>query len=69
MFQSEALSLSDLERIQYSENPSKAASELLNTILEPQENALSICDCFLEALKNTDQGHIFLWISDPGKLN
>lgn len=66
MFQRDALSFSELEAIQTCSNPSEAASKLLSLLLLLPEDAVSAFSCFLEALKVTNQEHIFLWISYTG---
>jgi hypothetical protein len=66
MFQRDALSFRELESIQFIKNPYKAAEKLLSYLLTLQEETMSVFECFLEALKSTNQEHIFLWISYPG---
>jgi hypothetical protein len=66
MFQRDALSFSQLESIQTCKNPCKAASKLLDVLLQLKEDEMSVFECFLETLKITNQQHIFLWISHSG---
>lgn len=67
MFQRDAFSFSELESIQLCKNPCKAASVLLNILLQLPEDEISVLECFMETLKSTNQQHIFLWISYMGK--
>ena len=65
MFQSDALSISELERIQNSHTrcQSDAAKELLNIVIEaPRE----VYECFLDSLVQTKQQHVFLHIVCAG---
>jgi hypothetical protein len=66
MYQRDALSISELESIQSFENQCKATEELLKFLLRSPDNNSFVYECFLEALKNTGQYHVFLWISHPG---
>jgi hypothetical protein len=68
MYQRDALSLKELESIQ-SKDLCKAAEELLTILLQQSDNDLPVYECFLEALKSTNQYDIFLWISYPGNAN
>src|SRR5664279_2822192 len=67
MYQKDALSLSELESIQLQRTPSESAESLLNIILAQLEHC--VYNCFMETLKETNQQHIFMWISDPGELS
>jgi hypothetical protein len=68
MFQSDALSFRELEAIIRCRSLSNAAKTLLDILLQLPDDAISVFDCFLEALKSTNQEHIFLWVSYPSKL-
>jgi predicted naringenin-chalcone synthase len=68
MYQRDAVSLKELESIQ-SKDLCKAAEDLLTILLRRSDNDVSVYECFLEALKITNQHHIFLWISYPGSAN
>jgi hypothetical protein len=68
MFQRDALSFGELEAIQRCKNPCRAASKLLDILLQLPEDGMSVLDCFLETLKSTNQLHIFLWISYSGNV-
>jgi hypothetical protein len=70
MYQRDAMSLSELECIQSRPTASKAAEELLKVVLQQASgNGVSVYECFMEALKVTNQHHIHLWISYPGSAN
>jgi hypothetical protein len=68
MFQRDALTFKELESIQMLKKTHKASEELLKILLQLPEQATSAFECFLEALKMTNQQHIFLWIMYPGKI-
>jgi hypothetical protein len=63
MYQGDVLSMKELESIQNC-NSCDAASKLLNCLL--QQPVVGMVECFMEALKSTNQHHIFLWISFSG---
>ena len=65
MYQRDALSLSEIEEIQLTKNPTRAAEKLLNIVLSRPRNF--VLECFLDALKQTRQGHVYMWIVYPGK--
>ena len=57
MFQSNALTLKELQSVQSKKNePIKAAEQLLNTVMNQSAN---VYWCFLDALKKTDHQHVF----------
>jgi len=57
MFQSNALTLKELQSVQSKQNkPIKAAEQLLNTVMNQSGN---VYWCFLEALKGTGHQHVF----------
>jgi hypothetical protein len=64
LYQSDLLSLADLQEVQNSPTPVKAAEHLLNRILNSCSAASY--DCFLRALKAQNQEHIFLWLTYEG---
>ena len=66
MFQNDALSISELESIQHEPTETKAAESLLNLALSSQ-TVPCVYECLMEALKQTNQQHIFMYISYPGK--
>ena len=68
MFQRDALLLRELESIQVQKKPYKASEELLHILLQLPEDEVTVLDRFLEALKITNQQHIFLWLMYPGKI-
>ena len=68
MFQRDALTFRELESIQMQKNPYKASEELLQILLRLPEDATTALECFFEALKITNQHHIFLWIMYPGEM-
>ena len=68
MFQRDALTFRELESIQMQKNPYEASEELLKVLLRLPEDATTALECFFEALKTTNQQHIFLWIMYPGKI-
>jgi hypothetical protein len=68
MYQRDALTFRELESIQMQKKPYKASEELLNILLELPEDATTVLELFLEALKMTNQQHIFLWLMYPGKV-
>jgi hypothetical protein len=65
LFQNDALSLAQLQKVQFSQTPVEAAQYLLNLLL-----AASVSyDCFLKALKATRQEHINLWLTYDGTMS
>ena len=68
MFQRDALTFKELESIQMTKKPYKASEELLKLLLRLPEDATTALECFFEALKITNQHHIFLWIMFPGEI-
>ena len=57
MFQSNALTLKELQSIQSKQKKSvKAAEQLVNIVMNQSGNVYS---CFLDALKNTGQQHVY----------
>ena len=64
LYQRKALTLKDLQSIQSrSDRPVEAAETLLNIILE-QPDAVYLC--FLDALKDTEQHHIYERLVEVG---
>ena len=65
LFQRDALSLGELESIQKSrDTPSLAAQQLVNILMRsPRETY----DCFLDALKRTDQVDAHMWLVLEGQ--
>ena len=68
MFQRDALTFRELESIQMRKKPHKASEKLLQVLLRLPEDTTTALECFFEALKTTNQQHIFLWIMYPGKI-
>lgn len=64
MFQRDALLIDELDSIQRTRTPTKAAQVLVNILLTQSEHR--VYDCFMEALQMTNQHDIFLLISYPG---
>lgn len=67
LYQKEVLSFEDLQAILHIDNECEAARKFLGILVREDSNE-SDFKCFLEALKNSNQHHIFLWISYEGKL-
>jgi len=65
LFQRDALSLIELERIQLSrDTPSLAAQQLMNILMKsPRETY----NCFLDALKKTKQVDAYMWLVLEGQ--
>jgi hypothetical protein len=68
MFQRDALTFIELESIQMQTMTCKASEELLKILLHLPEDGTTALECFWEALKITNQQHIFLWLMYPGKI-
>ena len=66
LFQSNALTLKELQSIQSKHSePVTAAEQLLNIVMNQSGNVFS---CFLDALKKTDHHHVFeVIVSDSYK--
>jgi hypothetical protein len=63
MFQRGGLTLNELETVQRSRSPDKAAKKLFNIL---QKQSYEVYECFLEALKQTDQLDVYLLLSYQG---
>jgi len=63
MYQRNALTLKELQRIQALRVPVEAAETLLNFIME-QPDAVFLC--FLDVLKHTEQQHIYQRLIERG---
>ena len=60
LFQRDAVSLVELESIQLSrDSPSLAAQRLMNILMKSPREAY---DCFLDALKRTNQVDTYMWL-------
>jgi hypothetical protein len=68
MFQRDALTFRELESIQMQKKTHKASEKLLTVLLRLPKDTTTALECFLEALKITNQQHIFLWLIYPGKI-
>ena len=67
MFQHGALTLKELQSIQcLRDRPTEAAETLLSIIVEQPS---AVYDSFLDALKYTDQHHVYQWIVYDGNNN
>jgi hypothetical protein len=66
LFQIDVLSLGELQKVQFSQTPVEAAEYLLTRLLAIQ-NPVEY-NCFLNALKATNQEHIYLWLTYDGML-
>jgi len=65
MFQHDALTVKELQSVQHSHKTHcEASEELLKVIMEVKEQ--HVYNCFLKALKDTDQHHIWSWLSYDG---
>lgn len=65
LFQDDILSFTELQLVQFSRTPAEAAENLLDRLLLKQ-NKVGY-DRFLEALKNTNQEHLFMWLTYNGE--
>ena len=66
MYAQTAIGLPELQSILSCRTVCEAAESLLNIILN--EQSVSIYECFLKTLNETNQQHIFSWISYPGNV-
>jgi len=66
MFQNSALTHKELQSIQHCETLIKAAECLLQILLNIVVALPRVYDLFLVALKETNQQHIWSWLSDIG---
>jgi hypothetical protein len=66
LFQSNKLSLRELQKVQCAQTPVEAAEYLLNRILNNHSKVSY--ECFLKALKDSGQGHLYMWLTDEGLL-
>jgi len=67
MFQHDALTVKELESVENShKTPCEASEELLKVIMKVKEQ--HVYECFLRALKDTDQQHIWSWLSYDGMI-
>ena len=64
MFQHAALTFNELQSIQQCPTPYKAAEDLLQVIIQVGEQ--QVYDCFMIALQETNQQHIWSWLSYDG---
>ena len=64
MFQHDALTVKELQLIQQCTTSIKAAEELLQIILQVREE--QVYNCFMMALQETNQQHIWSWLSYDG---
>jgi hypothetical protein len=65
MFQYNALTARELESVLHSNMPTKSAERLLDIILKIPEH--HVYTCFLNALKQTNQEHVWSWLSNTGR--
>ena len=64
MYQHSALTFTELQSIQHISTPFKAAEKLLEIILQVREE--QVYDCFMIALQEAEQQHIWSWLSYDG---
>jgi hypothetical protein len=64
MFQNSALTVKELESIQLSKTPCEAAEILVRVLLNEEDQ--NTYNCFLAALHETNQHHIWSWLTYAG---
>jgi len=65
MFQHNALTIKELQSVQHvHQTHCEASEELLKVIIGVEEQ--HVYNCFLKALQDTDQQHIWSWLSYDG---
>ena len=64
MFQYDALAIEELQSVQHSKTPLKAAIHLLDVILRISD--YNVYNCFLQVLKELNQHHIRSWLLYQG---
>jgi hypothetical protein len=68
MFEHDALTFKELQSIQLRSTLFEAAEDLLKVVLEVGKE-VQIYECFMSALQETNQQHIWSWLSYDGTHN